>query len=74
VGLARVPFLHGTHAIYQSEPENYYASGWLQQLSYSSTSGCLTRQGAIKLRQPLIDAGLVRRLGTRKTGRYVLRT
>jgi Fic family protein len=34
----------------------------------------VTRQGAIKLLQPLMDAGLVRRLGTRKTGRYVLRT
>jgi DNA-binding MarR family transcriptional regulator len=33
----------------------------------------ITRQGAIKLLQPLVDAGLVRRLGTRKTGRYVLR-
>jgi DNA-binding MarR family transcriptional regulator len=33
----------------------------------------VTRQGAIKLLQPLVDAGLVRRLGTRKTGRYVLR-
>jgi cell filamentation protein, protein adenylyltransferase len=33
-----------------------------------------TRQGAIKLLQPLVDAGLVRRLGTWKTGRYVLRT
>jgi Fic family protein len=34
----------------------------------------VTRQGAIKLLKPLVDAGLVRRLGTRKTGRYVLRT
>jgi DNA-binding MarR family transcriptional regulator len=34
----------------------------------------VTRQGAIKLLQPLVAAGLVRRLGTRKTGRYVLRT
>jgi Fic family protein len=34
----------------------------------------VTRQGAIKLLQPLLEAGLVRRLGTRKTGRYVLRT
>jgi predicted transcriptional regulator len=33
----------------------------------------VTRQGAIKVLQPLVDAGLVRRLGTRKTGRYVLR-
>jgi Fic family protein len=33
----------------------------------------VTRQGAIKLLKPLVDAGLVRRLGTRKTGRYVLR-
>jgi DNA-binding MarR family transcriptional regulator len=34
----------------------------------------VTRQGAIKLLRPLVEAGLVRRLGTRKTGRYVLRT
>jgi len=32
----------------------------------------VTRQGAIKLMQPLIDAGLVRRVGTRKSGRYLL--
>jgi len=32
----------------------------------------VTRQGAIKLMQPLIDAGLVQRVGTRKSGRYIL--
>jgi Fic family protein len=32
----------------------------------------VTRQGAIKLIQPLLDAGLVRRVGTRKSGRYFL--
>jgi len=32
----------------------------------------VTRQGAIKLIQPLLDAGLVRRVGTRKSGRYLL--
>jgi len=32
----------------------------------------VTRQGAIKLLQPLLDAGLVKRAGTRKTGRYIL--
>jgi Fic family protein len=32
----------------------------------------VTRQGAIKLMQPLLDAGLVKRIGTRKTGRYIL--
>jgi len=32
----------------------------------------VTRQGAIKLIQPLIGAGLVRRVGTRKSGRYLL--
>jgi Fic family protein len=31
----------------------------------------VTRQGAIKLMQPLLDAGLVRRVGTRKSGRYI---
>ena len=33
----------------------------------------VTRQGAMKLLQPLLDAGLVRRAGTRKTGRYLLK-
>lgn len=33
----------------------------------------MTRQGAIKLIQPLLDAGLVRRVGTRKSGRYLLK-
>ncbi len=32
----------------------------------------VTKQGAMKLMQPLLDAGLVRRVGTRKTGRYLL--
>lgn len=32
----------------------------------------VTRHGAIKLLQPLLDAGLVRRIGTRKSGRYLL--
>jgi len=33
----------------------------------------VTKQGAIKLLNPLIAAGLVRRVGTRKSGRYILR-
>jgi Fic family protein len=32
----------------------------------------VTKQGAMKLMQPLLEAGLVRRVGTRKTGRYLL--
>lgn len=32
----------------------------------------ISRQGAMDLLRPLLEAGLVRRLGTRKTGRYVL--
>jgi Fic family protein len=32
----------------------------------------VSKQGAIKLMQPLLDAGLVRRVGTRKSGRYIL--
>jgi Fic family protein len=32
----------------------------------------MTKQGAMKLMQPLLDAGLVRRIGTRKTGLYLL--
>ena len=32
----------------------------------------MTKQGAIKLMQPLLDAKLVRRVGTRKSGRYIL--
>lgn len=32
----------------------------------------VTKQGAMKLMQPLLDAGLVQRIGTRKTGRYLL--
>jgi Fic family protein len=33
----------------------------------------VSKQGALDLLQPLIKAGLVRRIGTRKTGRYVLK-
>jgi len=32
----------------------------------------VTKQGAMKLIRPLLDAGLVRRIGTRRTGRYIL--
>jgi Fic family protein len=32
----------------------------------------ITKQGALKLMQPLLDARLVRRIGTRKSGRYIL--
>ncbi len=32
----------------------------------------MTKQGVTKLMQPLLDAGLVQRVGTRKTGRYIL--
>ena len=32
----------------------------------------MTKQGAMKLMQPLLDAGLVQRVGTRKMGRYIL--
>lgn len=32
----------------------------------------MSRQGAIKLIQPLLDAGLIKRVGTRKSGRYLL--
>lgn len=32
----------------------------------------VTKQGAIKLMQPLLDAGLLQRVGTRKSGRYIL--
>lgn len=32
----------------------------------------VTKQGALKLMQPLLDAGLVQRVGTRMTGRYIL--
>ena len=32
----------------------------------------VSRQGAMKLMQPLMDAGLVQRVGTRKSGRYIL--
>ncbi|HZI30954.1 MAG TPA: Fic family protein [Candidatus Binatia bacterium] len=32
----------------------------------------MTKQGAMKLMQPLLDAGLMQRVGTRKMGRYIL--
>ena len=32
----------------------------------------ISKQGALDLLRPLIEAGLVRRIGTRKTGRYIL--
>jgi Fic family protein len=32
----------------------------------------VTKQGAIKLMQPLLDAKLMQRVGTRKSGRYIL--
>ncbi len=32
----------------------------------------MTKQGAMKLMRPLLDAGLVQRVGTRKVGRYIL--
>ncbi len=31
----------------------------------------ITRQGAIKLMNPLIQAGLIKRIGTKKTGKYI---
>jgi len=33
----------------------------------------VSKQGALDLLRPLIKAGLIRRIGTKKTGRYVLR-
>ena len=33
----------------------------------------VSRQGAMDLLRPLIEAGLVEKVGTRKTGRYVLK-
>ena len=33
----------------------------------------VSKQGAMDLLNPLIDAGLVKRIGTRKSGRYILR-
>ena len=33
----------------------------------------VSRQGAMDLLRPLLDAGLVEKLGGKKTGRYVLR-
>ena len=32
----------------------------------------LTKQGALKLLTPLLEAGLIQRVGTRKSGRYLL--
>jgi hypothetical protein len=34
--------------------------------------GFIFKQGTMKLMQPLLDAGLIRRVGTRKSDRYVL--
>jgi Fic family protein len=33
----------------------------------------VTRQGALKLLNPLLAAGMIQRIGTRKSGRYILR-
>jgi DNA-binding Lrp family transcriptional regulator len=33
----------------------------------------ISKQGALDLLRPLIKAGLVRRIGTKKSGRYVLK-
>jgi DNA-binding MarR family transcriptional regulator len=32
----------------------------------------VTKQGALKLLNPLLEAGMIRRIGTRKSGRYIL--
>jgi hypothetical protein len=32
----------------------------------------VTKQGAIKLMQQSLEVGLVRRVGTKKSGRYIL--
>lgn len=32
----------------------------------------VTKQGAVKILKPLLDAGLIRRIGTRKSGKYVI--
>jgi len=32
----------------------------------------ISRQGALDLVQPLIQAGLVKRVGSKKSGRYIL--
>ena len=32
----------------------------------------VSRQGALDLLRPLMQAGLVKRIGTKKTGRYIL--
>jgi len=32
----------------------------------------VSKQGALDLLRPLIEAGLIKRVGTRKTGRYLL--
>jgi predicted transcriptional regulator len=32
----------------------------------------VSKQGAMDLLNPLLEAGLVRRIGTRKSGRYIL--
>ena len=35
-------------------------------------AGGMSKQGALNLLRPLIKAGLVRRVGTKKSGRYIL--
>jgi DNA-binding MarR family transcriptional regulator len=34
----------------------------------------VTKQGALKLLKPLLAAGMIRRVGTRKSGRYILQS
>jgi predicted transcriptional regulator len=34
----------------------------------------VSRQGAMNIIKPLVEAGLVEKVGTKKTGRYRLRT
>jgi hypothetical protein len=52
----------------------YQLAAWRQpecrQFAPSFTP--VTKQGAIKLMQQLLEVGLVRRVGTRKSGRYIL--
>jgi hypothetical protein len=35
---------------------------------------CASRQGAMDLLRPLLEAGLVEKIGGKKTGRYSLKT
>jgi hypothetical protein len=66
----------GSHAASLSPRQSLDAIAAFDQLDelYRSTGKRIgvTRQGAMKLLQPLLDAGLVQRVGTRKTGRYIL--